>query len=96
MKTTVIFRKWNNGQIIAIFPEIPADHCYGHCMSYEHIGQHGTCAPGYVIHATTQASEAEALPIRKELESIGYELQVRLRYCESMQQRRFSEMRVEQ
>ena len=40
--TVVVFRKWKtNGDIIALFPELPADNEGYLCDSYEHVGQHG-------------------------------------------------------
>ena len=40
MKTTVIFRKWNDGSVIAVFPYIPAGRDGAYPQSYEHVGQH--------------------------------------------------------
>ena len=40
MKTTdVIFRKWNDGSILALFP-YSIDTYDGDVSSYEHVGQH--------------------------------------------------------
>ena len=72
--TKVIFRKWNDGDVIAIFPEIPAGE-YG-CNSYMHIGQHGSCNISKVIFITKLAQESEYSDLKEELESIGYNLEV--------------------
>jgi hypothetical protein len=40
-KTKVLFRRWSNGQIIALFPEIPHDVNGIYCSSYEAAGHPG-------------------------------------------------------
>ena len=76
MKTIdVIFRKWKDGSILALFP-----HCVetykGNVMSYEHTGQHSSADYGYCIYSTKPAKEHEYKPLKAELESIGYNLNV--------------------
>ena len=75
-KTVVQFRKWKDtGEIIAIFPELPAtNHPSGGCMSYMHVGQHGAC--GEIGHCTIATTPEEYAPLMRELESIGYNLRV--------------------
>jgi hypothetical protein len=74
MKTTkVIFRKWRDtGDIIAMFPEIPADNTGRQCISYEHVGQHGGADPDCVQRQTVLAKPAEYRELMKELHQIGY------------------------
>ena len=44
-KTKVIFRKLKDGDIIALFPELPGDmNPYHTCESYMHVGQHGAAS----------------------------------------------------
>lgn len=75
MKDRVIFRKWNKGgDIIAIFPDIEAN--YGHFVMYEHIGQHGEGDYQGILPRTKLAKPEEYLDLYKELETIGYNLQV--------------------
>jgi hypothetical protein len=76
MKTKVIFRKFSDGEVIAIFPEELYDGInLDLVMSYLHIGQHGAASKSL-------ANELEiALPeeyddLYSELESIGYDLEV--------------------
>lgn len=38
--TKVIFRKFRDGSVIALFPNIPWDN-NGNIASYMHVGQHG-------------------------------------------------------
>ena len=48
--TKVVFRKWKDGEVIALFPDNtnPYD---GTVMSYMHIGQYGDADYGHVISA---------------------------------------------
>ena len=72
--TPVIFRMLN-GECIAIFPTLPGTNDINTCLSYAHIGQHGACS----IDIGTQcrlANRAEYMPLKKELQSIGYRLRV--------------------
>ena len=79
--TKVIFRKWrrkDGGGIIALFPEVPADTTGHLCSSYEHIGQHGGADYNLVVFKKTRpAKPAEYAELKKELESLGYCLEVR-------------------
>lgn len=68
----VIFRVGEGGDVIAIFPTIPADIHGEYCQSYEHIGQHGACSPG-VISRTRRVKRGEHLDLIRELRVIGYD-----------------------
>lgn len=71
----VVFRRWRDaGSLIALFPEVPADYGGLHCLSYEHIGQHGAADYHGVISASLPATEAETASLAAELRSIGYDL----------------------
>lgn len=83
-KTIVIFRKYPDGEIIALFPEIPADNQGLRCSSYMHVGQHGGADCSMVSRSTRPASSAEYAPLKKELERIGYNLEVRERITPAM------------
>jgi hypothetical protein len=69
----VVFRKWkDNGDVIALFPEIPADiHGY-YCDSYEHVGQHGGADYYGVVRQTRLARPEEFASLARELTMIGY------------------------
>jgi len=72
---TVVFRKWRDcGDIIALFPEMPADFHGWYCDAYEHVGQHGGADYGGVIRATTPVELEEATDLAEELTRIGYRL----------------------
>ena len=72
--TTVVFRKWADADIIALFPELPADINGRFCDAYEHVGQHGGADYHGVIENTVPAPVKEAARLARELEMIGYEL----------------------
>lgn len=89
MKTKVIFRKWPNGNIIALFPEEVENHKITLCNSYEHVGQHGLADPSYIISVTYPAKPEEYADLKKELENYGpedahYDLEVRQKYTRKM------------
>jgi hypothetical protein len=77
--TIVIFRKYNDGDIIAIFPEVPGAAPYL-CMSYMHVGQHGDCDVAALIDSTKKATPEEFAALKTELESIGYVLDCKQKY----------------
>ena len=74
--TKVVFHKFNDGSIIAIFPyDVGTSNPYT-CDSYQSIGQHGACDPMLLVEDTTLATQSEYAALQEELESIGYELNV--------------------
>ena len=80
-KTIVIIRKWDN-EYIAIFPYELGGYSPYTCMSYMKIGQHGTCTPDLIVlkskHTNRDKSD-ELKDFISELESIGYDLEIRQR-----------------
>ena len=78
LPTLTIFRKFHDGEVIALFPLIPHDANGIYCVSYLHIGQHGA-ADTSITRTTQPASPSEYAPLARELESIGYSLQIRQR-----------------
>lgn len=72
----VMFRKYNNGEIVAVFPYIQAGWHKSIVRCYEHVGQHGQADYHYFIALTKPAKEHEYRELMRELKSIGYELQV--------------------
>ena len=77
-KTKVIFRKFKDGEVLALFPEL-IEYPNGNCESYMHIGQHSWADYSGCIQITKPATEAEYSDLAKELESIGYNLLIRKR-----------------
>lgn len=70
--TPVIFRKYRDGDIIALFPADPGTDDAYTCSSYMHTGGHGSADPMAVIRTTTIAMPNEYADLRKELESYPY------------------------
>lgn len=75
-KTKVIFRKFAEGDILAIFPEESNKINYK-TSCYQHIGQHSDCDYNHCINITKLATPEEYKDLFNELESIGYNLEVR-------------------
>lgn len=76
-KTKVVFRKFNDGDIIALFFEISADIYGRFCQSYMHVGQHGGADAKGLFNNTKLAKPNEYESLKKELEEIvGYNLDI--------------------
>ncbi len=73
-KTTVIFRVFPEGDVIALFPMEVADP-HGNIMSYMKIGQHGAASPD-LIKELKVATLKQLIPLKTELENIGYTLEL--------------------
>lgn len=76
IKVDVHFRKFKgdyNNQVTAVFPYV-TETC-SDVACYAHVGQHSTCCFDYV-GISKPATKDEYLPLKKELESIGYEVNV--------------------
>lgn len=74
MKTIVVFRKFKEGDVLALFPQ--EEYGGGLCMSYQAVGQHGGADYAHCIGITKPAKEAEYEPLLRELKAIGYELKI--------------------
>jgi hypothetical protein len=95
---TVIFRKFRDtGQVIALFPCIPADTGdLGLCLSYMHVGQHAAATPLLTADGSTvPAMPAEYAALKRELESppYGYRLSVRRRMPPDAYEQRWDALR---
>lgn len=72
--TRVVYRKWPDGDIIALFPD---DDWNGfEVSSYMHIGQHGGARYHQVIASTKPATHDEYISLHHELQTRGYVLRV--------------------
>ena len=91
-KTKVIFRKFSDNSIIAMFPELPGTNNANTCLNYMSTGQHG--AGSADIGWTKPASLNEALPLVRELISIGYNLQIVSRFTHAMYLKRANALRA--
>jgi len=72
--TEVVFRKFKDGTIIALFPYEFSDRNGYFCISYMHLGQHSSTDYTHVISKTKSVKEDEYNSLLRELESIGYNL----------------------
>lgn len=70
--TKVIFRKFRDGEVIALFPQEPATCDGWQCMSYMHVGQHGSADP-FIVNDTKPARWNEFYELKRELDSIGFD-----------------------
>lgn len=69
--TSVIFRKFSNGDVIALFPYIPGNTDGWTCQSFMHVGQHGAADP-HIVRRTKPATQDEARDLVIELTSDPY------------------------
>lgn len=70
-ETPVIFRRFPDGDVIALFPTLPA-HASGYSVeSYMHVGQH-SAADLDLINRTKPAKPAEYADLARELEAAPY------------------------
>lgn len=89
--TKVVFRVWkwkNESGVIALFPELPTDPYGWYCESYMHVGQHAGADYERVIERTRPATEEEYADLMRELEDIGYNLEVRQHETPQMREKR--------
>jgi hypothetical protein len=71
------------GEVLAIFPEIPATAQSWFCLSYASVGQHSAASVA-MTSAGRRATPEEYAPLRRELETIGYVLEIRTRRTAAM------------
>ena len=88
----VIFRFWD-GEVIALFPEIPATMHPTYCQSYIHIGQHGAANPVMVGRRSRTATPNEYRSLARELRGRGYRLEIRKRMPHDHVETRIKELR---
>jgi hypothetical protein len=73
--TKVVFRKFKDGQVIALFPYVESSR--GFCSSYMHIGQHSDADYNHIVRSTKLATADEYADLKNELEnSVGYNLEI--------------------
>lgn len=77
-KTVVVFRRYKEGDIIALFP-LDINYPDGCCESYQHIGQHGAADYYHVVKGTKPAQPFQYANLQRELEGRGYNLEIRSR-----------------
>jgi len=93
--TDVVFRRWkDNGDVIALFPEIPSDYDGYFCRSYEHVGQHGGADFYGVVSATAPVAPQDYERLAKELTVIGYQVRTVKRASRQMHEKRIATARA--
>lgn len=81
-KDKVVFRVFkDDGGVIALFPEEKESR--GMVNSYMQLGQHGGADYSGVMSKTRKATPNEYADIKKELTSIGYNLDIKEKYIRS-------------
>ena len=73
----VVFRKFDNGEIIAIFPEFTHKRNYS-VTTYMHIGQHSEDDHHAIVSQTKLATENEYASLLKEIQSIYHEYDLKV------------------
>lgn len=74
-RTKVIFRKFKEGDVVALFTQEPGTYSPYTCSSYMHIGQHSSADP-LLSNILKLATPAEYRDLAKELRRIGYRLDI--------------------
>lgn len=89
-KTVVVFRRWHCGGVCALFPYEPNDLQGLYCLSYEHVGQHGSADYDGMISRTkpVKADDPDVRDLVSELKRIGYDLDIRTRATNAHYKRR--------
>lgn len=89
-RVVVIFRK-HKGEIIACFPTEPGDRSPNTMGGYAHIGQH-CILDADIGKRAPLATVREYEPLQKELESIGYKLNIKYRSCHQYRNKRIEKL----
>ena len=68
----VVFRRYPDGSIIALFPFEPSEPTGKFCLCYEHMGQHGSADYEGVLLDTEAVRPNDVSALVEELDHIGY------------------------
>lgn len=78
-KTDIVFRvdtsKEFKGTVFALFPHEVCNH-RGEVTTYQHVGQHSSADYNHCIKISRLATESEYNDLKKEMESLGYNINV--------------------
>jgi len=75
IKIDTAFRKFEDGEVIALFPTELWNRFDSTITSYMHIGQHGGAHPD-LLEELDKASPEEYSELKQELSNVGYEVEV--------------------
>ncbi len=83
----VVFRAYRKAphEVVALFPEVPADVSGVYLTVYEHVGQHGSGGQLVMNRLTNPAQPEQYAELKRELEGIGYVLDVHPAATNAMQ-----------
>jgi len=85
----VIFRRWKDtGDVVAIFPALPADEAGRYCQSYDETGQQIAVEYEDIFEDTVGASPTEYSRLAHELAMLGYRLRPVQQATQEMHERR--------
>lgn len=70
--TRVIYRKYAEGDIVAVFPDEPGTTDPSTCLTYQSIGQHCSAGAALVMAHTKPAAPDEYWRLELELVNQGY------------------------
>ena len=74
----VVFRKFNDGEIIALFPDIKFGCPHYEIMSYMHIGQHTEVDHHAILEQTKLATEEEYQTLLNEIKNIYHDYDIKV------------------
>lgn len=89
-KTSVMFRKFINGDIVAIFPEEEGDNNLETCMAYfsDNFKKRSYCEPNDIINITVEATPNEYEKFQQKLKDIGFVMKVVKKITTGMSRKR--------
>ncbi len=88
---TVLFRVDKSNEVTAFFPTEVGTNDRVTCACYSHVGQHGTAHKTY-YRLTRRATPEEYAALARELETIGYDLEIRSSWTKNHDRRRFRKL----
>jgi len=74
----VVFRKFEDGEIIALFPDIKFSYPNYTIMSYMHIGQHEEVDHHIITQQTKLATEEDYQSLLNEISNIYHEYDIKV------------------
>jgi len=75
--TPVLFRM-DDGQVVAVFPDVPGTGDPNTMACFSHVGQHSSCTQEW-LQTTTPAWSSDYAALKAELESPPYEYTLKVR-----------------
>lgn len=92
-KVPVIFRKFNDGEIIALFPSLPCDLRESGCRSFTSKGRDSYIDTS-IVRVTKEATADEFIPLLVDLVKAGYDPEVKQRVTAQLNEERVRAYRM--